>query len=226
MKQKPLIEPAEARPDFSFEDEAGGIVCGIDEVGRGPLAGPVVAAAVVLRRDVLPLELLADINDSKQVPPEKREFLFKQLQNYAYVSLAECSVADIDRINILQASLLAMRRAHLKLHKLMGEAPPVLALVDGNMPPRLAHKTRVKTIVQGDARSFSIAAASIIAKHYRDAIMKKHARRFPQYGWHTNVGYSTAEHLEALEIHGITPLHRRSFAPVSKQIVKQSSANS
>lgn len=225
MKQAKLQEIPEVTPDFSFEDEADGIVCGIDEVGRGPLAGPVVAAAVVLRRAFIPLEILAEINDSKKVPAEKRGFLFKELQKYAYIALAECSVGEIDRINILQASLRAMRKAHMKLHKIMGEAPPVMALVDGNVSPRLAHRIKIKTIVQGDARSFSIAAASIVAKHYRDTLMKKYARKFPQYGWHTNVGYGTAEHLEALEMHGITPLHRRSFAPVSKQLVKQSSAN-
>jgi ribonuclease HII len=223
MKQAPLIDLPEYTPDFSFEDQHPGVVCGIDEAGRGPLAGPVVAAAVVIRRGEIPADILAQINDSKQLTAEKRAFLYNKIREYAYVSLAESTVAEIDRINILQASLLAMRKAHMKLRRDMQE-PPVIALVDGNMPPRLI-KAKVRTIVQGDARSFSIAAASIIAKHYRDTVMKKFARKFPHYGWDTNAGYGTPEHLEALEKHGVTPLHRRSFAPVSKQLVKETSAN-
>jgi ribonuclease HII len=223
MKQAPLTDLPEYTPDFSFEDQHPGVVCGIDEAGRGPLAGPVVAAAVVIRRGEMPADILAQINDSKQLTAERRGFLYNKIREYAYVSLAESTVAEIDRINILQASLLAMRKAHMKLRRDMQE-PPVIALVDGNMPPRLI-KAKVRTIVQGDARSFSIAAASIIAKHYRDTVMKKFARKFPHYGWDTNAGYGTPEHLEALEKHGVTPLHRRSFAPVSKQLVKETSAN-
>ncbi|HYD19242.1 MAG TPA: ribonuclease HII [Patescibacteria group bacterium] len=213
-------------PDFSFEDRHGGIVCGIDEAGRGPLAGPVVASAVILRRSDFPADILAEINDSKKLTAEKREFLFKEINRFAHVGVGICTVEEIDRINILQASLLAMRKAHAKLRKLCLDARPTAALIDGNMPPKLGRGITVTTIIQGDARSFSIAAASIIAKHHRDQIMKKHAKKFPHYGWHTNVGYSTAEHLEALEKHGVTPLHRRSFAPVLDRLLKQSSANS
>ncbi len=226
MKKAAVKTIAEHKPDFSFEDGFSGPVCGLDEVGRGPLAGPVVAACVVLRRAEFPADILSEINDSKKLDADKRSRLFGYINQYAYVSVAECTVADIDRINILRASLYAMRKAHLKLHKMMGDAAPVAALVDGNMAPKLAHKIQIQTIIQGDARSFSIAAASIIAKHHRDTLMKTYARRFPQYGWDTNMGYGTPEHLEALEIHGITPLHRMSFAPVSKQSVKQNSANS
>ncbi len=212
-------------PDFSFEDRhSHGHVCGIDEAGRGPLAGPVVAAAVIIRRADMPLDILAQINDSKKLTAEKREYLFKMINQYAHVSVGVCSVEEIDRINILQASLLAMRKAHMKLKKLV-EIPPVAALIDGNMPPKLGRGVNVLTIVKGDARSYSIAAASIIAKHHRDEIMIRHAKKFPQYGWITNAGYGTPEHLEALEKHGVTPLHRRSFAPVSNRLDKQSSAN-
>jgi ribonuclease HII len=223
MKQARLIDLPDYKPDFSFEDQYGGIVCGIDEAGRGPLAGPVVAAAVVIRRDEMPADILAEINDSKQLTAEKRTYLYSEIQRYAHVALAESSVEVIDRINILQASLAAMRKAHLRLRKLLPE-PPNAALIDGNMPPKLG-KIKIRTIVQGDARSFSIAAASIIAKHYRDQLMKKHAKKFPQYGWHTNAGYGTPEHLKAIEIHGVTPLHRRSFSPVSNKLVQENSAN-
>ncbi|MDE1151261.1 MAG: ribonuclease HII [Micavibrio sp.] len=214
-----------ARPDFTYEDAYNGIVCGIDEVGRGPLAGPVVAAAVTLRRDQCPKDLLAEINDSKKLSAIKRERLFKAINEYAYVSLSEVCAEEIDRINILQATFLAMQRAHSSLHKLMGKTPPIAALVDGNQRPKLLHEVSIQTIVKGDAKSLSIAAASIIAKHHRDVLMITLAEKFPQYGWQTNAGYGTQEHLEALEKHGITPYHRRSFAPVSKQSVKVNSAN-
>jgi len=213
-----------ARPDFTYEDACNGIVCGIDEVGRGPLAGPVVAAAVVLRRDEFPPELLAEINDSKKLSAAKREKLFKVINEYAYVSLAEISPQEIDRVNILQATFLAMQRAHSALHKSM-QIPPAAALIDGNQRPKLLHEVFIQTIVKGDGKSLSIAAASIIAKHHRDMLMIKLAQQFPQYGWETNAGYGTAEHLKAIEIHGITPHHRRSFAPISKQSVKVNSAN-
>lgn len=211
-------------PDFSFEDRFTGHVCGIDEVGRGPLAGPVVAAAVIIRRADMPVDVLRQINDSKQVSEEKRAYLYNKIYEFSYVSLAECDVADIDRINILQATMLAMKKAHLGLCKLVG-APLAAALVDGNRAPKLEGNQQVVTIVKGDARSYSIAAASIVAKHHRDELMKKAAKEFPQYGWERNAGYGTPEHLEALELHGVTPFHRMSFSPVSKQSVKQRSAN-
>lgn len=211
-------------PDFSFEDRHKGLVCGLDEAGRGPLAGPVVAAAVIIRRAEMPDAILKQINDSKKLTGAKREFLYKQIHEYSYVSVGVCEVEEIDRLNILQASLLAMRKAHVKLLKLV-DAPPVAALIDGNMKAKLGGSIEEITIVKGDARSYSIAAASIIAKHHRDEIMKKHAEQFPQYGWARNAGYGTAMHLEALEKHGVTPQHRRSFSPVAERLVKQSSAN-
>lgn len=224
MKQPALLDLPDVRPDFSYEDRHQGAVCGIDEAGRGPLAGPVVAAAVVIRRNEMPTDILQQINDSKQLTAEKRAFLYGEILKYSHVAHALCDVEEIDRINILQASLLAMKKAHDKLKKLI-ETPPVAALIDGNIPPKLGRGVQVVTIIQGDARSYSIAAASIIAKHHRDELMKKAAKQFPHYGWETNAGYGTPEHLKALQLHGVTPLHRRSFAPVSKQLVKETSAN-
>lgn len=210
------------RPTFRFENacrrDAEGPVCGIDEVGRGPLAGPVVAAAVILDRARFPKQLLAEINDSKKLTPLRRAALYKHIHDYADVAIASCDVEEIDRLNILHASLLAMTKACEKL-----STKPVFALVDGNKAPRL--DCRIQTIVQGDARSLSIAAASIVAKHYRDTWMAEQAKIYPVYAWEQNVGYATRQHLEAIEIHGISPLHRRSFAPTSKQSVKESSAN-
>jgi ribonuclease HII len=211
--------PAPQRPDFSFEDRFKGIVCGVDEVGRGPLAGPVVAAAVVLKRKNIPADVLAQINDSKALTAQKREYLYGKIHEYAHVCITECGVDEIDEINILQASLRAMAKAVEGL-----DIRPQAALIDGNKAPKLACAT--KTIVKGDSRSLSIAAASIVAKHYRDVLMCRHALEFPQYGWESNAGYGTAQHLKAIQIHGVTPLHRRSFAPVSKHLLKVCSANS
>lgn len=205
-------------PTFLFEDQHTGLVCGVDEVGRGPLAGPVVACAVIIDRTRMPVEILAQINDSKKLTERKRDFLFNEIKNYSDVSLAECNVEEIDRINILQASLLAMKKAIAGLKQ-----QPAIALIDGDKAPKLS--CRIQTIVKGDSKSLSIAAASIVAKHYRDQLMKKHALEFPHYGWEKNAGYGTAQHLKALEIHGITPLHRLSFSPVSKISVKVNSAN-
>ncbi|MFH1158243.1 MAG: ribonuclease HII [Pseudomonadota bacterium] len=206
------------KPDFSFEDQHEGIVCGIDEVGRGPLAGPVVAAAVVIRRDKAPRAILEQIDDSKKLTARKREYLFNKIQEFSYISLAECSVAEIDKINILQATLRAMAKAYKGL-----AVRPTVALVDGNRAPKLP--CAVKTIIQGDSLSLSIAAASIVAKHYRDTMMIRIANDFPHYGWETNAGYGTEHHMKALEIHGVTIHHRRTFAPVLNQLVKESSAN-
>jgi ribonuclease HII len=199
-------------PSFSFEDQHTGIVCGLDEVGRGPLAGPVVAAAVVIRRDVMPKKILKEIDDSKKLTAQKREELWNYIHEFADVSIAECSVAEIDEINILQASLRAMGLAYAGL-----KVRPDVALVDGNKAPALPCK--VQTIIGGDALSLSIGAASIVAKHYRDELMVRIANDFPHYGWETNAGYGTAQHLKALETHGVTIHHRRSFAPVAQRLL-------
>lgn len=197
------------KPHFKFEDSFDGLVCGIDEVGRGPLAGPVVAAAVIIHRDKIPQKLLALLNDSKQVKAEAREYIFEELPAFAEVSIAECDIDEIDTLNIYHASHAAMKKAYDAL-----VLRPIAALVDGNRAPKLDCET--KTIVGGDTISLSIAAASIVAKVHRDRIMKAHALQYPHYGWETNAGYGTPAHLKALAEHGITPLHRRSFAPVKK----------
>ena len=197
-------------PDFSFEKAIEGTVCGIDEVGRGPLAGPVVAAAVVLPRKLHPM-LKRYLNDSKLVPPARREELFLILQDCAQIGVGRAEVAEIDEINILQATFLAMRRAFDGISA--GHA-----LVDGNRKPALP--CPVTCIVKGDSRSFSIAAASIIAKVTRDREMAMLAETHSGYGWERNAGYGTAEHLAALRRLGVTPHHRRSFAPVAALLVE------
>ena len=191
------------QPDFTLEAEAGCLVAGVDEAGRGPLAGPVVAAAVILDATRLP----DGIDDSKRLDAGRREILFAALRESARVGIGAASVAEITRINILEASLLAMRRAVGAL----GLAPG-LVLVDGNRDPRLGHPTRL--VVGGDARSLSIAAASIVAKVTRDRIMAALDLRHPGFGWARNQGYGTPEHLAAIAERGATPHHRTSFAPI------------
>jgi ribonuclease HII len=194
-------------PNLALEEECGGLVCGIDEVGRGPLAGPVVAAAVVLDLDHMPRALRRGIDDSKVLSVEEREDYCREIRRCAVIGIGAASVREIDRINILRASLLAMQRAVHALGIL-----PDAALVDGNIAPALP--CRARTVIGGDARSLSIAAASIVAKVMRDQIMRELARRYAGYGWESNVGYATREHCEALLALGATIHHRRSFAPV------------
>jgi ribonuclease HII len=197
-------------PDLSLERACPhSPVAGIDEAGRGPLAGPVFAAAVILDERSLPAELAERIDDSKAVAADERAELFALLPLYCLIGVGEASVAEIDRFNILRASLLAMRRAVERL-----PVAPAIALVDGNRPPDLACPVRV--VVGGDAISLSIAAASIIAKVTRDRRMAVLARAHPGYGWEHNAGYGTPEHLQGLVRLGITPHHRRSFRPVSE----------
>ncbi len=194
-------------PDLSLEKAAGGLVAGIDEAGRGPWAGPVIAAAVILDAESLPESLLAGLDDSKVLSRARREFLFAALPAHADIGIGAASVAEIDRVNILEASLIAMDRAVARLrHR------PTLALVDGNRAPRLP--CPVRTVVKGDSKSLSIAAASIAAQVTRDRLMAALARRYPGFGWERNAGYGTPEHREGLQRHGITPHHRRSFAPI------------
>ena len=195
-------------PDFSFESLAfaRGLlrVAGIDEVGRGPLAGPVTAAAVILNPDRIPKGL----RDSKTLTAARREALAAELAEVAEVFVAHARVEEIDRINILQASLLAMERAVAGLC-----VAPDHCLIDGNKIP-LGLKGQAEAIVKGDARSLSIAAASIVAKVARDRIMVDLAQQHPGYGWETNAGYPSPAHKKALLDLGVTPWHRRSFKPV------------
>jgi len=194
-------------PDFAREAAHGGLVAGIDEAGRGPLAGPVVAAAVIL--DPACLDGLAGLDDSKALSKSRREELYARLPRRARIGVGAASVAEIDRRNILGATLLAMARALAALG-----AVPDLALVDGNRAPALP--CPVETVVGGDAACLSIAAASVVAKVTRDRIMTRLAGAYPGYGWERNAGYGTAQHRAALTRHGITPHHRRSFSPINQ----------
>ncbi len=206
-------------PDFSYEMAAfaqGALfVAGVDEVGRGPLAGPVTAAAVRLNPDAIP----PGLNDSKKLTGPRRAILATALWACADVSVAHASVEEIDDLNILRASHLAMRRAVAGLK----QAPDHL-LIDGNQLPRDL-PCGAQTVVAGDALSLSIAAASIVAKVVRDQIMVILAQQHPGYGWETNAGYGTAAHLDALLNLGVTPHHRRSFAPVHKMLYQDKSVS-
>jgi ribonuclease HII len=195
-------------PDFSFEDAAFGkglaVVAGVDEVGRGPLAGPVTAAAVRLD----PARIPPGLNDSKMLTARRRQALCDAIIADADVAIGHATVEEIDALNILRASHLAMLRAIAGL-----AARPDHILIDGNMIPR-GLTLSAEAVVKGDARCLSIAAASIMAKVARDRIMVDLAQQYPAYGWDRNAGYPTPEHLAMLKCHGVTPHHRRSFAPV------------
>ncbi|MEO3417219.1 ribonuclease HII [Roseovarius sp. CAU 1744] len=195
-------------PDYSIEQlaqaEGARLVAGVDEVGRGPLAGPVTAAAVILD----PARIPEGLNDSKRLTAKRRAALKDQLMACADVSIAHASVAEIDELNILRASHLAMERAVAGLRQ-----TPDLALIDGNLIPR-GLSVPARSVVKGDAISVSIAAASIVAKTCRDRIMWDLAQQYPGYGWETNAGYPSKSHREALQNLGVTPHHRRSFRPV------------
>ena len=192
-----------ARPCFKLEKVHPDPVAGVDEAGCAPLAGPVVAAAVILDRAHFP----RGIDDSKALPAPAREAIFTRLGKVAAIGVGMASVEEIDRLNIYWARMLAMERAVEALG-----IEPAMVLVDGNACPRW--QRRSIAIVDGDAKCRSIAAASIVAKVTRDRIMLEYAQLHPGYGWETNKGYPTPEHQRALAALGPTPLHRRSFAPV------------
>jgi ribonuclease HII len=198
-------------PDFHLEAATDGPVAGIDEAGRGPWAGPVVAAAVILDPDTIP----DGLDDSKTLTARQRAELYAALEGCARLGVGAASVAEIDALNVLEATMLAMRRALDRLRLV-----PALALVDGNRAPLLACPARA--IVKGDGRSLSIAAASIVAKVTRDRLMARLARAHPGFGWERNAGYGTAEHRAALARQGPTPHHRQSFAPIRKILNQQS----
>ncbi|MBY0428623.1 MAG: ribonuclease HII [Alphaproteobacteria bacterium] len=192
----------------------GKIIAGTDEAGRGPLAGPVVAAAIIIPQH-FPERLAKAINDSKQLSEKKREVIFPQLLEHCIHGIAECSAQEIDSINILQASLLAMKRAVSLL-----STQPHVVLVDGNKSPNIPNMKNIP-IIKGDSKSLSIAAASILAKVTRDRLMQSLHNEFPHYGWAHNAGYPTQEHITALAAHGITRYHRQSFGPVKKYCTTQ-----
>ena len=196
------------QPDFSFEDAAFArgltLVAGVDEAGRGPLAGPVVAAAVILDPQNIP----PGLNDSKQLSARRREALYAQLLAVADVAIGEATVAEIEQLNILRASHLAMQRAVDGLKQ-----TPHHVLIDGQMLPR-GFNLSAQPIIRGDARCMSIAAASIVAKTWRDRLMVDLAQQYPGYGWDHNAGYPTKGHKNALQNLGVTPHHRRLFKPV------------
>lgn len=194
-------------PDDLHERRIGGLVAGVDEAGRGPLAGPVVAAAVILPRR-LPARIALLIDDSKRLTAEKREAALAALRGTgAVVAVAAASVGEIERLNILQASLLAMRRAVARL-----PCVPDHVLIDGNMVPELP--VRCTALVGGDGLSLSIAAASIVAKIVRDRAMARLDGRHPGYGWARNAGYGTEMHRQAILALGITRHHRKGFGPL------------
>lgn len=205
QKQKPVL----ALPDYAIETEAGAparLVCGVDEAGRGPLAGPVVAAAVIIDMSNCP----DGLNDSKKLDASRRDELLAALESCAEIGVGIASVEEIDEINILQATMLAMTRAVASLPR-----APHVALIDGNRcPPGLACSSRA--VIGGDARALSIAAASIAAKVTRDRLMAALAETHPGYGFERHMGYGTPQHLDALSRLGPVSAHRRSFAPIRK----------
>ena len=196
-------------PDFSIENMSGcEFVAGLDEAGRGPLCGPVVAAAVIFPDRNIDIPVV--IRDSKQMTKRQRAVAYDWIVNNTIWAVAECSPSEIDELNILWASMCAMKRAAEKL-----SISPQYCLADGSrMPDGLIGQP----VVRGDAKSLSIAAASIIAKETRDKIMDELAKQFPQYGWDKNAGYPTKSHLQAIEIYGINQHYRKSFGPVKERI--------
>lgn len=198
-------------PNFCIENNLikGGFerIAGVDEAGRGSWAGPVVSAAVVLKRKKLSKGFLLELNDSKKLSRKKREHLFNVIVENSYIGIGLSSVREIDQYNILHATLKAMCRAIGNLDK-----EPDFCLIDGNQVPPTDYQT--KAIVRGDSISFSIAAASIIAKVTRDYLMSDLAVKFPGYTWEKNMGYGTRMHLEGLKTHGVSKHHRKSYKPI------------
>lgn len=200
-------------PDYAYEQQAHKdgfqIVCGIDEAGRGPWAGPVTAAAVIIDMEQISPELLKKLDDSKKLTAPRREQIYATLLSQVDYGIGTATVDEIDQLNILQATFLAMRRAVEAL-----SADPDMALIDGNKCPGLP--CAEQAIIKGDALSYSIAAASIVAKVSRDHVMQELDTRYPGYGWTRNAGYGTKQHSLALEALGVTPEHRKSYAPIRK----------
>lgn len=206
-------------PDFNIENLYQGAVAGIDEAGRGPWAGPVVAGAVIILDRNLSDMLLQGLDDSKKLSAKKREILYQELfaeqeRGKVCIGIGQASCQEIDDLNILQATFLAMKRAAAQL-----QVRPETALVDGNRTPP-DFFCPVQTVVKGDSKSMSIAAASIVAKVYRDRLMQKLAEKYPHYGFEKNAGYGTAAHIEGLKVYGVTPEHRKSYKPIQEFMKK------
>lgn len=205
-------------PDFTLEDEIKGQVAGVDEAGRGPWIGPVVAGcAVFLTKNVNPY-LLENLNDSKKISKTKRQKLYdalleEQQKGTMLLGIGLATAQEIDELNILNATFLAMKRAIEN-----STSTPTEVLVDGNREPK-NFNLKTRAIIKGDAKSYSISAASILAKVYRDNLMEEMAKKYPGYGFEKNAGYGTKAHIEGLKTLGITPEHRKSYAPI-KEFIK------
>ena len=202
-------------PDFSLEEQYGNTVCGIDEVGRGPLAGPVVTACVFIPENKRNLSFIRGIRDSKKLSRTKLEYCEAYIKEHCIWALGSCSVEEIDNMNILQATLLAMKRSFDAMPETIKSNMRIL--IDGNHLPQNM-PCPAYAIKKGDDKSYSIAAASILAKLSRDRIMEKLHEIHPYYGWSSNVGYPSPAHKLAIKNHGITEHHRKSFAPVKAYI--------
>ncbi len=185
------------------------IVAGVDEVGRGCLAGPVVSAAVILKKGVK----VKDLKDSKKLSFKRRIEISKNIKKNSYFSIGVASVKEIEKLNILNASLLSMKRAILNLSKI-----PDLVLVDGIFTPKVSYPC--KAIIKGDENIYCISAASILAKVYRDKIMIKMSKKYKNYFWNKNFGYGTKEHLKGLKKYGLTTMHRKTFRPIHNMLLK------
>lgn len=202
-------------PDFTIEERLSGRIAGIDEAGRGPWAGPVVAGAVIIHDRNLDKFLLDGLDDSKKLTAKKRERLYEVLFQEAArgkvsIGIGEASAKEIDTLNILQATFLAMKRAAEALN-----VQPDAALIDGNQNPR-DFICKTQTVIKGDAKSYSISAASIVAKVYRDRLMKRLAEEYPFYAFEKNAGYGTKAHIDGLNEYGVCDEHRRSYKPIKK----------
>lgn len=208
-------------PDFEIEKTLNGLIAGVDEAGRGPWAGPVVAGAVVILDRHLDAFLLNGLNDSKKLSAKKREQLYEKLfeaqdKGLLKIGIGEASAEEIDQMNILQATFEAMRRAVAALG-----IQPDTAIIDGNQTPK-NFPCPCQTVVKGDGRSYSIAAASIAAKVYRDRLMTELAAKYPYYGFEKNAGYGTKAHIEGLQKYGIIAEHRKSYRPIQEIILQKS----
>lgn len=200
-------------PNFELENSLNCVVAGVDEAGRGPWAGPVVAGAVVIMDKDLADELVKGLDDSKKISAKKREKLYSKLleeeqKGKVAIGVGEASAQEIDELNILQATFLAMKRAATAL-----KVAPEFAIIDGNQTPK-DFPCKTKTVIKGDAKCMSISAASIVAKVYRDRLMTELAQKYPYYAFEKNAGYGTAAHIAGLKQFGITPEHRKSYKPI------------